>query len=213
MGGHADTEALIGRRVRFPVVLLLLAFTIGASTAVGGARGDEIDYVYGFELSTTEFDEELFEGSTAAFSGYIAVIFKQHYQFGLRIHDSIFFTPSLDRGEELSGDDDLLDISARVFYLQREWPVAERFRLHAMIGFSRVEIEDEEFVCPPFFPCLPLTEPETTYRNRESGLAYGFGGSWIVNDTIGLSLRYIDYSDSGFDYRTVHFGFNVHTNQ
>ncbi len=195
--------------MRLPTAPLLLSFATGASVAIGDAQSANVEFVYGIEIATTEFDEEFFAGSAAGLSGYIGVNFKQHYQLGLRIHDSIFFTPSLDRGKELSGDDDLLDIGARVLYLQRGWPVAQRFRLHAMIGISRVEIEDEEFVCPIFIPCV-FIEPETTYRNHESGLAYGFGGSWAVSDTTDLSLRYIDYSDSDFDYRTVHFGVDVH---
>lgn len=213
MGGRADSEISGIRRSRLPTSSLLLSFAIGASIACSDARGAEVDYEYGFEISSTEFDEELFAGSTVGFSGYIAVIFEEHYRVGLRIHDSIFFTPSLDRGKELSGDDNLLDIGAWVLYMQRDWPVSRRLRFHAMAGISRVEIEDEEFVCPIFFPCLPFSETVITYRNSESGLAYGFGGNWAITDSADLSLTFIDYSDSEFDYRSLHFGYNVHHNR
>ena len=190
---------------RPPILVLALLLALAPPIASGDDAGT--GFAYGFELSTTEFDEEVFAGSVAGLSGYIAWIFRPHYQLGLRFHDSIFFTPSLDRGEEFSSEDDLLDVSARVLYLQRDWPIAEGLRLHAMVGYSRVEIEDEEFVCPVFF-CLFGATLETTYRERELGLAYGFGGSWEIGDAVDLSLTWIDYSDSDFDYRTAHLGVN-----
>ena len=209
MSGRADSVLSGVWRIVSPATALLPSLAIVASIGFGEAHGTDVDIVYGLELSTTEFDEEFFAGSVAGFGAYIGAYIGQHYQIGLRFHDSLFFTPSLDRGKELSGDDDLLDISARVLYLQREWPLADGFRLHAMIGISRVEIEDEEFVCTIFLPCLPFAETKTTYRNHESGFAYGFGGSWAIGDTTDLSLRYIDYSDSEFDYRSVHLGVDV----
>ena len=76
--------------MRLATAPLLPGFAIGASIAIGGAQGE---FVYGIEIANTGLRGELFAASAAGLGGYIAANFKQHYQLGLRLHDSLFFTP------------------------------------------------------------------------------------------------------------------------
>lgn len=176
-------------------------------TAADGTVG----LTYGIEISVIDFDEEFFAGNVGGLSAYLGIAFDYRYEVGLRFHTDFIPTASLDRGEELTEDDELIDLTASMLYLRRNWRVADHTLGYAMIGYSRVELEEDEFVgCSIFFLCTPVTR--TTYRNRESGLAFGFGMSWFINEGVDATLGYIDYSDSDLDYRGLHFGIGYRTN-
>ncbi len=178
----------------------------------GQSTGDSaVGLTYGIEVSIIDFDEEFFAGNVGGLSAYIGIAFGFRYEIGLRFHTDLLPTATLDRGEELTEDDELIDLTASMLYLRRNWLVADHALGYAMIGYSRVGIKEDEFVgCSVFFLCTPVTK--TTYRNNESGLAFGFGMSWLVDEDIDLSLGYIDYSNSDLDYRGLHLGIGFRAN-
>jgi len=182
-------------------VLLLACF----STRL--AAQSEQGIIIEFDLSKIYFEEEVFRGDTAHVGLSLAYAFNPFYEIGYSFSDNMIFSASLDGGPEL---DELEDIETKteLLYLRRYWTVGDNTTVFGLIGYARTEIRSEiTSVC--FFFCggFATFDSRTTYRNQQSGTAWGIGVQQRLSKVTYWSLRYIDYSESSLDFSGLHLGF------
>ena len=170
----------------------------------------ELAWVLEGDLSRITFEDDKFSGTASHVGLTAALVFDSRYEVGITFNDSFLFSPSLNKGSEALDDDDLLT-DVNMLYLQRNWLITDKITGFALLGYSEIEIESEDIRSNCLIP-LTCSDPitvTTTYRNEESGLAWGIGIRRVTENNYYLSLRYVDYSNGDIDLSGLHFGLGV----
>jgi len=155
-------------------------------------------------FSKMNFDDGVFADDYISMTGVnFGYTFESQFVIGYQGNFSFLFDPDLDSDENLLFDDDL-KLSAHLLYLRRNWAINEKFTGFAQLGYSQVktEVEVTNYYC--FIICDSSTT--TVYKNKETGTAWGLGLQWETDGGSQVSLKYIDYSDSPFEFEGFHIG-------
>ena len=182
--------------------------------------------VLGLNFGSMTFDDDIFSGSGRIFGFTLGVSFNSHYEiayeynsnaaFDFMFDDLFLSEPSLDKGRDLVDFEDV-HIKSQLLYLRGNWPISETIAGFALVGYSKIEIEIDKttFNCGPLFPIIPVYLNEdgvgstTTYRNKESGIAWGVGLQWKPRPHSYLSLKYIDQSVDDFDFSGIYLAWGL----
>ena len=116
----------------------------------------------------------------------------------------------LSKGSDQLNDDDLFT-DVNILYLQRNWLIAEKITGFALLGYSEIEIKSEDIRsnCLILLTCSNPITVTTTYRNKESGLAWGIGIRRKTENNYYISFKYVDYSNGDIDLSGLHFGLGI----
>ncbi|MCP4288688.1 MAG: porin family protein [Gammaproteobacteria bacterium] len=184
------------------LVLLLASFSPRL------AAQSESSIAIEFDLSKIYFEDEVFRGDTAHLGLSLAYAINPAYEIGYSYSDNLFFTPSLDGGPELDELEDM-ETEVNLLYLRRYWKVGDKTSVFGQIGYAKTEIKTEFITSVCLFFCggIATFDSSTTYRNEQSGFAWGIGMQQRLSNVTYWSLRYIDYSSSGLDFSGIHLGF------
>lgn len=157
-------------------------------------------------LSDIMFDGPYFSGSTPHIGLSAAYPFHSKYEVGFTYSTNSFlffpaFSVSLDEGRNLSASEDF-ETSVKMLYLRGDWPISKKITGFALVGLSKVKIKitSTQITCILFCGELISTSTNSTYSNKESGIAAGVGVQWKTKPDQFWSLKYIDYSDSDLDF-------------
>ena len=189
---------------------LWLAFFVLLLTCTNTTAEAELAWVLEGDLSRITFEDDKFSGNTPHVGLTAALVFESQYEIGFTTNSSFLFSPSLGKGSDQINDEDLFT-EVNMLYLQRNWLITNKITGFALLGYSEIEIRSEDIRSN----CLvPLTCPDpitvtTTYRNEESGLAWGIGIRRRTDNNNYMSLKYVDYSNGDIDLSGLHFGLGI----
>ena len=189
---------------------LWLVFFASLLTCTNTMAEAEIEWVLEGDLSRITFEDEIFSGNTPHVGLTVALVFESQYEIGFTTNGSFLFTPSLSKGSDQLNDDDLFT-EVNMLYLQRNWLITDKITGLALLGYSEIEIESEDIQsnCLILFTCSNPVTSTTTYRNKESGFAWGIGIRRETESNYYLSLKYVDYSNGDIDFSGLHFGLGI----
>ena len=158
-----------------------------------------------FNLSQVHFDDSLISGSAFLWGLSLGHSFDSRYEMAFSYSQGFpLISPSLDSPAELDRDE-FLDIQMQLLSLRRNWKINEKFTAFALIGYSKIKFEIENLgLC---IVCGFTVSSETTYRNTQSGPAWGVGMQWKTSNNRYGSLKYMDHSESGFGFTGIHLNF------
>ena len=155
-------------------------------------------------LSKINFDDGVLAGDYISMTGLnIGYTFESQYVVGYQGNFSFLFEPNLDNDRNVDFEDEL-ELSAFMLYLRRNWVIGEGVTGFAMLGYSQVEAEIEVVSYHCFFGCDSTTT--SVYKNKETGPAWGAGVQWEIDNGSFISLKYIKYSASPFEFEGFHVG-------
>jgi opacity protein-like surface antigen len=182
-------------------IVLLLAGHSSRSEAQ-----NETSLIFEFDLSKIYFEDEVLDGDIAHAGLGIAYAINPEYEIGYSLSNNLFFGASLDRAPDLDTAEDV-ETEVKLLYLRRYWRTGDKTTVFGQIGYAKTEIRIEYItVCLFFCGNLATFNSRTTYRNRESGYAWGLGIQQRLSHTSHLYLKYIDYSRSDLDFSGFHLG-------
>lgn len=201
---------------------------VSSANTIGPAakKSKSISPVLGLNVASIDFEDDIFSGSGKIFGFTLGASFNSHYEIGYEYNssapldsffgDMFYSEPSLDKGRDLGAFEDAY-LESQLLFLRGNWPISKKTTGFALVGYSKIELEIEKatFDCGPLFPIFPVCLKEdglgstTTYRNKESGIAWGAGLEWKRTPQSYLSLKYIDQSVDDFDFSGVYFSFGL----
>jgi hypothetical protein len=190
-----------------PIILLVLSF-IDINTYVKADTGTP--GIIELDLSEISFNNTIFSGSVPHMGISIAYPLHSRYEVGFtyNTNSSLFiisFSPSFDEGQVLNPSENF-ESSVKMLYLRGKRSFSKNISGFALVGLSQVQIEIKSFQITCILICgdLITTSNETTYRNKESGIAVGLGIEWESKPDRLWSLKYIDYSNGDLDFTGTH---------
>jgi len=195
------------RQIPCGVLLLLILAHFSFSSRIEANDGEGL--IFEFDFSRVNFAGDTFKGDTAHFGLTLAYAPNADYEIGLTYTDNFLFSPSIDEGPNLAELEDV-ETKSKLLYLRRNWHATEKTTGFVLIGYAKTEIKSkQDSVC--FFFCGEFIDVNTrvTSNNKESGLAWGAGIEWQRTRNRKVSLKYIDYSDSDFEFTGLHLGFRT----
>ena len=194
------------------------------SPAPGKPR--EISAVLGLNFGRVDFDDGTFSGDGNVAGFTVGASVDSRYEIGFKysgsspaefLFDDMFYSePSFDSGRELGTFEDAY-LRSQLLYLRGDWPFGKTVSASLLLGYSRIELEIENasFDCGPLFPLVPLCldedgpDIETSYRSKESGVAWGAGLHWRRSSYTYISLEYVDQSVDDFDFSGIFLGLGL----
>ncbi len=194
------------------------------TTGLAAKKSKAISPVLGLNFASIDFEDDIFSGSGKIFGFTLGASFDSHYEIAYEynsnapfdfVFDDLFLSnPSLDKGRDL-GDFEEFHIRSQLLYLRGNWPISETIAGFALVGYSEIEIEIEKdsLDCSLLIligiPLCSAGETSTTYRNKESGMAWGVGLEWKRSPHSYLSLKYTDQSVDDFDFSGVYLAWGL----
>ena len=92
--------------------------------------------------------------------------------------------------------------------LRRNWRFSDTTTVFALVGYSKIKVEIDHLSLCTY--CGFTVNSASTYHSKLSGPAWGVGMQWKTRKHGYRSLKYMDYSDSGFELRGVQLNFGTY---
>ena len=168
-------------------------------------RGQEYikssSFILALDLSKMNFDDQVLRGEVTNWGWTIGYALNPRFEMGYS--SSSNFLNSWDEEDVIT--------SINMFFLRGNFPLGKKITGFALIGRSQVKIKtDESRVCYFFCGEAIALINTTTYRNKQSGMALGLGLQWQGKSPHRYwMLKYIDYLDTGFEFKGVHLGYRA----
>ena len=159
-------------------------------------------------LSRVAFDDGNLGGSVflwgLTFGGTVFSQYEIAYSYNSIVP---LISPDLDKPAELDTGE-YLDVEMQMLSLRRNWKINDTTTVFALVGYSKTYIKiDHLSVC---IYCGFSINSQNTYRSKRSGSAWGLGMQWKTSNKGYRSLKYVDHSQSGFDFSGVHLDFGTY---
>jgi len=192
------------------IVLAILAVIMVLVGSPANAS-DRDGFIVEPELSYVTFDDGILSGSTYSEGLNVAYAFNSRYEIGFNYSSNQLFPlvlldlTKLDQSSS-EVDEHELEVESKTLYARLNWSVNENATVFVMLGKSDYELKNENVRLNTFFFIPVGVSTTTTYRNKASATSVGLGLQWRKQNNKFVTLKYIDHSDSNFDYSTLHLG-------
>jgi len=164
--------------------------------------------IFEIGLSRLAFDDGNLSGRTFLWGLAVGVTVYSHYEIAYSYHDVLpLVSPDLDEPAEL-GEFEYLHIGIQMLSLRRNWRVTDTTTAFALVGYSKIKVEIDQLSLCTY--CGFTINSEGNYRSKLSGPAWGVGLQWKTSSNGYRSLKYMDYSERGFEFRGVHLNFGTY---